>query len=118
MKHKEASRLRAGRVEMTGAADENGVLVELSGFDIERLSRDQIDSYNERRAGQIASRRDAAREADDLRRFTEAYIEAGGGRNEAASAFREQRDRQATEAASRAEASVLKDSRRRIRQAL
>jgi len=103
---------------MTGAADENGVLVELSGFDIERLSRDQIDSYNERRAGQIASRRDAAREADDLRRFTEAYIEAGGRRNEAASAFREQRDRQATEAASRAEASVLKDSRRRIRQAL
>ena len=79
------------------------------------------DGYVEARAAYREDREQAEtrrREEEDLRRFTEAYFAAGGSRNEAASAFREQRDRQATEAASRAEASILQDSRRRIRKVL
>lgn len=59
-----------------------------------------------------------ARESDDLRRFTEAYVAAGGRRSEAASAFTEQRDQRAAESASRAETSILQDARRRVRRAL
>ncbi len=69
-----------------------------------------------RHAGEEAETR--RREEDDLQRFTEAYTEAGGKRSEAAAAFREQRGQQAAAAATKAEASVLADARRRLRQAL
>ncbi len=69
-----------------------------------------------RHAGEEAETR--RREADDLQRFTEAYTEAGGDQKDARAAFREQRGQQAAAAATEAEASVLADARRRIRQAL
>lgn len=58
------------------------------------------------------------REQDDLRLFEEEFVRAGGKRSEAARRFREQRDRDGAEAASRASASVLQDARRRIRKVL
>jgi len=103
---------------MTGATDENGVLVELSGFDIERLPRAEIDAYNERRAGRIASRRDAAREADDFGRYEEAFVSAGGDPKDARAAFEAQKRSRAAEEAGRANTEALQASRRRIRKVL
>jgi len=69
-----------------------------------------------RHAGEEAETR--RREEDDLQRFSSAYVEAGGDHKDARAAFREQRGQQAAAAATKAEASVLADARRRIRQAL
>jgi hypothetical protein len=57
-------------------------------------------------------------EADDEARFTESFISAGGRERDAAAAYKAHRNQQAAEAATKAEASVLADARRRIRQAL
>jgi hypothetical protein len=57
-------------------------------------------------------------EADDERLFTEAFVSNGGRERDAAAAYKAHRNQQAAEAATKAEASVLADARRRIRQAL
>ncbi len=85
-----------------------------------QIERDP-DGYVEAQAAYREDREQAEtqrREQDDLRLFEEEFVRAGGKRSEAARRFREQRDRDGAEAASRASASVLKDSRRRIRQSL
>jgi hypothetical protein len=58
------------------------------------------------------------READDLARFTERFVEAGGKSSEAAPAFRKHKAEQAAEAASRADAETLQDARSRLRHSL
>ncbi len=118
-RNKEATRPGVGgRVEMTGATDADGILVELSGFDIERLTRPEIDAYRERRQAQIDGREAQRIEADAERQFTEAFVSNGGRERDAAAAYKAHRNQQAAEAATKAEASVLADARRRIRQAL
>src|SRR5215204_2172246 len=98
---KEATNKVAGKVEWTGAKDENGVPVPLSIYDYERLSRPEIDAYEERREQQIADKRKEANEADDLALYTERFVEAGGERSDAQAAFKAHRQQQAAEEASR-----------------
>jgi hypothetical protein len=66
MKHKEASSLRVGRVELAGATDENGVPLELSAYDLERMGREAVLVYQERLARQQRKTRRAERERDEL----------------------------------------------------
>jgi hypothetical protein len=111
----QASRLRAdGRVELTGATDENGILVELSAYDIERLPREEIDRYQERRRKQIETKTAEAAEAAALERFTAAFVAAGGKKSDAPAAFTAHRNQQAAEAAARADNEALVAGRRRI----
>jgi hypothetical protein len=79
-------------------------------------------------AAQQARREDEAlakqkrRDADDLERFTEAFVAAGGKESDARAAFKARRNEQAALAAAAAEESAdtaaAKQSRLRIRQAL
>jgi hypothetical protein len=72
-------------------------------------------------AAQAARRKDEAaaeqkrRDADDLERFTEAFVAAGGSRSDAATAFKAHRNEQAATAAVQADLSAVEASRRRIR---
>jgi hypothetical protein len=88
-----------------------------SNVEIEQDSEGYVEAqaaYREDREQAETQRR----EQDDLRLFEEEFVRAGGKRSEAARRFREQRDRDGAEAASRASASVLQDARRRIRKVL
>jgi len=79
------------------------------------------EGYVEAQEAHVEDREEAERERrelGDLRLFEEEFVRAGGKRSEAARRFREQRDRDGAEAASRASASVLQDARRRIRKVL
>ena len=72
-------------------------------------------------AAQEARRKDEAaaeqkkRDADDLERFTEAFVAAGGNKSDAAQAFKAHRNEQATTAARRADQEALAHSRQQIR---
>ena len=113
---KEASRLRAdGRVELTAATDADGILVELSAYDIERLPREEIERYQKRRRVQIETKNAEAAEAADLERFTAAFVAAGGNKSDAPAAFTAHRNQQAAEAAARADNEALVAGRRRVR---
>ena len=57
-------------------------------------------------------------EADDERRFREAFLANGGRERDTATAYKAHRNRQAAEAAGRAEEAALLGARARIRQAL
>ena len=119
MKHKEATRpARGGGFTWTGATVADGIPVELSNFDIERMDRASIDEYRERREAQIAARAQQAREADDIERYTEAFVAAGGDRSDARSAWLAKNKAEATEAANRAEGAAEQASRARVRQVL
>jgi hypothetical protein len=119
MKAKQATRpARGGGVVMTGAKDQDGVLVELTGFDIERITRDEIDNYRERRQAQIDGQAAKAREANDFESYTEAFVAAGGREPDAKAAWEAKKKADATEAADRINTEVLTSSRRRVRQAL
>jgi hypothetical protein len=69
------------------------------------------EAYREHKATEEQKKRDA----DDLERFTEAFVAAGGNKSDAAAAFRAHRNEQATTAARRADQSAAEESRRRIR---
>jgi hypothetical protein len=103
---------------MTGATDQDGVFVELTGFDIERMTRDEIDAYRERRQAQIDGQTARVREANDFELYKEAFVEAGGRERDAEAAWEAKKKADATEAADRINAEVLTASRRRVRQAL
>ena len=96
----QASRLRAdGRVELTGATDENGILVELSAYDIERLPREEIDRYQERRRTQIADKEAKAEEERRYKLFEDAFTKEGGSRSDARAAYKVMRNDEAERAA-------------------
>ena len=71
-------------------------------------------AYREALAAETQRRRDA----DDLERFTEAFVAAGGDKGVAAAAFKAHRNEQAAAAAKHADAVAGGQSRRRIAQAL
>jgi hypothetical protein len=97
---KEASRLRVdGRVELTGATDADGILVELSAYDIERLSREEIDRYQERRRKQIAQKEATRAEEGRFAQFEEAFVREGGTKTDARSAYKAMRNQEAERAA-------------------
>ena len=52
------------------------------------------------------------REKDDLERYTEAFVEAGGNRSDAPAAFKAERNRRAAEAASQADQAAAERTRR------
>jgi hypothetical protein len=55
------------------------------------------------------------READDLARFEEAFVNGGGSKNEAAAAYKAHKNRRAAEAAARADQEALIASQHHIR---
>ena len=96
----QASRLRAdGRVELTGALDGDGIPVELSAYDIERLPRQEIERYQERRASQIADKEAKQAEEDRYKLFEDAFTNEGGDRSDARAAFLAMRSAEAERAA-------------------
>ncbi len=102
----------------TGAVDEAGIPVELSAYDIQRLTRPEIDQYRADREAKIEAL-DAERiEADDERQFTEAFVSNGGRERDAAAAFRAHRNEQAAQAAAMADAEAEQATRRRARSVL
>ncbi len=116
---REATRRGAGgRVEWTNATDESGILVPLSSYDIERLDRESIDAYKEKREQQIAGQEEKAREQDAKRRFTEAFVAAGGTKADAESAWRLHRNEQAAEAAATVDREAIRRTRSRVRSRL
>ena len=77
MTPKEASRrLPNGAVELTGAKDADGIPVELTSRDVERMSSDSVAEYKGRRAKLIADRK---AEDDNLERWEG----EGGGQDQA-----------------------------------
>ena len=96
----EASRsVPGGRVELTGATDEHGVLVELSSFDIERMGGAEVLKYQERRRRQIAEREAKAEEERRYKLFEDAFTKEGGSRSDARAAYKVMRNDEAERAA-------------------
>ena len=96
----QASRLRAdGRVELTGATDEDGVLVELTSFDVERMGGAEVVKYQERRRKQIAEREAKAEEERRYKQFEDAFTKEGGSRSDARAAYKVMRNDEAERAA-------------------
>jgi len=96
----QASRLRAdGRVELTGATDEDGVLVELTSFDVERMGGAEVEKYQERRRRQIADKEAKAEEERRYKLFADAFITEGGSRSDARAAYKVMRNDEAERAA-------------------
>ena len=95
--NKEASRLRAdGKVELTGATGEDGILVE-------RVGREAVLEYQERRRQQIAEAKAQAEEKRRYERFEEAFTNAGGTKADAEAAYKAHKNQRAAEAAGRAD---------------
>jgi hypothetical protein len=69
------------------------------------------EAYREHKATEEQKKRDA----DDLERYTEAFVAAGGNKSDAAAAFRAHRNEQAATAARRADQEAAEQARRRIR---
>ncbi len=78
MTRKEASRrLPNGAVELTGAKDADGIPVELTSRDVERMGGEAVAEYKDRREKLIADRK--AEDDDNLERWEG----EGGGRDQA-----------------------------------
>ena len=79
MTPKEASRrLPNGAVELTGAKDADGIPVELTSRDVERMSSESVAEYKDRREKLIAERKAKAEDDDNLERWEG----EGGGRDQ------------------------------------
>jgi hypothetical protein len=77
MTPKEASRrLPNGAVELTGAKDADGIPVELTSRDVERMGSEAVSEYSGRRAKLIAERK--VENEDNLERWEG----EGGGRDQ------------------------------------
>jgi hypothetical protein len=98
--HKDASRsVPGGRFELTGATDEDGVLVELTSFDVERMGGAEVLKYQERRRRQIAEREAKQAEEDRYKQFEDAFTKEGGSRSDARAAYKVMRNDEAERAA-------------------
>jgi hypothetical protein len=79
MTPKEASRrLPNGAIELTGAKGADGIPVELTSRDVERMGSEAVAEYNGRREKLIAERKAKAEDDDNLERWEG----AGGGRDQ------------------------------------
>ena len=81
MTRKEAScRLPNGTIELTGAKDTDGIPVELTSRDVERMGSEAVAEYKDRREKLIAERKAKAKaeEDDNLERWEG----EGGGRDQ------------------------------------
>jgi hypothetical protein len=81
MTHKEASRrLPNETIELTGAKDTDGIPVELTSRDVERMGSEAVAEYKDRREKLIAERKAKAKaeEDDNLERWEG----EGGGRDQ------------------------------------
>jgi len=101
---KEASRLRAdGRVELTGHTDEDGILVEPTAYDAERMGREAYLAYQEKRRQQMADKKVKAAEEERFAQFEATYTAHGGTKADARAAYRAMKSQQAAEAAQRSD---------------
>jgi hypothetical protein len=79
MTPKEASRrLPNGAIELTGAKDADGIPVELTSRDVERMGGEAAAEYKDRREKLIADRKAKAEDDDNLERWEG----EGGGRDQ------------------------------------
>jgi hypothetical protein len=79
MTRKEASRrLPNETIELTGAKDTDGIPVELTSRDVERMGSETVAEYKDRREKLIAERKAKAEEDDNLERWEG----EGGGRDQ------------------------------------
>jgi hypothetical protein len=100
MTHKEASRLRAdGRIELTGAKDADGILVELSAYDIQRMGRAEVERYQEKRRRQIEAKKAEAEERRRFEEFQATFVKEGGTPAGARAAYTAMKDEEAGRAA-------------------
>jgi hypothetical protein len=88
-----------GRSQLTGSTDEDGVLVELTSFDVERMGGAEVEKYQERRRKQIAEREAKQAEEDRYKQFEDAFTKEGGSRSDAKAAYAAMRSAQAEQAA-------------------
>jgi hypothetical protein len=96
----QASRsMPGGRVELTGATDGDGALIELSSFDVERMGGAEVLKYQERRRRQIAEREAKAEEERRYKLFEDAFTTEGGSRSDAKAAYKVMRNDEAERAA-------------------
>ena len=96
----QASRsMPGGRIELTGATDEDGVLVELTSFDVERMGGAEVEKYQERRCQQIADKEAKAEEERRYKLFEDAFTKEGGSRSDARAAYKVMRNDEAERAA-------------------
>jgi hypothetical protein len=96
----QASRsMPGGGFELTGATDEDGVLVELTSFDIERMGGAEVVKYQERRRKQIADKEAKAEEERRYKLFEDAFTKEGGSRSDARAAYKVMRNDEAERAA-------------------
>jgi hypothetical protein len=87
---------------------------EWTNKELERDPEGYLAAQSARRKDQDAQEQ-KRRGADDLERFTEAFVAAGGSRADATAAFKAHRNEQATTAARAADQSAAEASRRRVR---
>jgi hypothetical protein len=100
----QASRsMPGGRSQLTGATDEDGVLVELTSFDVERMGGAEVLKYQERRRRQIAEREAKAEEERRYKLFEDAFTKEGGSRSDARAAYKVMRNDEAERAARHAD---------------
>jgi hypothetical protein len=77
---KEASRrLPNGAVELTGAKDADGILVELTWRDVERMGTEAVAGYKERREKLIAARKAEGGTRRDAEAACRAHSNEQGG---------------------------------------
>jgi hypothetical protein len=97
---RQASRsMPGGRFELTQARDEDGVLVELTSFDVERMGGAEVEKYQERRRKQIADKEAKQAEEDRYKLFEDAFTKEGGDRSDARAAFLAMKNGEAERAA-------------------
>ena len=112
MKHREASRLRAdGQIELTGAKDADGILIELSAYDIERMGGVEVEKYQEQRRQQLAARSAEAEEQRRFEQFQAAFANAGGSKADARAAYKAMRNAEAEQAATFADEAAIRQQR-------
>jgi hypothetical protein len=111
----------SGRETVTPAptqTDSDGILLPLTIFQIERLTRQQIDEYNTKRHEQIQTKKTEDTEAAAYRHYEEEFTKAGGRQKDAKAAYEAQKKADARTAAERESEEVMETSRRNIRSRL
>ena len=83
MTRKEAScRLPNGTIELTGAKDTDGIPVELTSRDVERMGSEAVAEYKDRREKLIAERKAKAKAKAEEDDNLERWEGEGGGRDQ------------------------------------
>ena len=116
---KHATRVRktpnGDAVEFTNARDEDGILVDATIEDVERMGREAFLEYQARRDEEIAAKRAQAEEEERFERFEAEFVRHGGTKSDAAAAYKAMRNEQAATAARQADNEALYHAKRNIR---